>query len=91
MNTSSNNPGGRRKLMRYFCHCLFFHCRWRNLHLLPSEASHADPSCLNQPTKAREVRPFSTKARLSLRSTAPGAGKAREIAFAKLRRIPAAW
>ena len=60
MNTSSNNPGGRRKLVRSFVLvCFFIVVVGTSIFFLLRQPR--GPKLLNQPTKAREVRPFSTK------------------------------
>lgn len=60
MNTSPNNRGGRRKLVRYFVLvCFFIVVVGASIFFLLRKPR--GPKLLNQPTKAREVRPFSTK------------------------------
>ena len=61
MNASSNNPGGRRKMMRYFVIVCFLIVLIGGTSIFFLLRPPRGPKLLNQPTKAREVRPFSTK------------------------------
>lgn len=59
MNESSKKPSGRRNLMRYFLIVCILIVLIGGIFL--RQRTPRGPKLLNQPTKAREVRPFSTQ------------------------------
>jgi hypothetical protein len=61
MSASENNPGGRRRRMWYFVIPVLLIAAVAGTSVYLTKVRKHGPSLLNEQTKAREVRPFSTK------------------------------